>query len=94
MWFILPSNFFTAGDVGPAATVVYKRLPSMTLEKNVQAYARVLHRIKCWIGFSLLRALIMCPRGALSSLHCPVRADQAAIDLALIESRVMLRNGA
>ena len=81
--------------MGPAATVVYKRLASMISEKNGQAYAHVriaLDKMLDW--FSLLRASIMCLRGAWSSLHCPVRADQAAIDLALIESRVMLQNGA
>ena len=65
----------------------------MILEKNGQAYAHVLHWIRCRIGFSLFRASIMCLRGARSFLHCPVREDQAAIDLALIESRVMLQNG-
>ena len=66
----------------------------MILEKSGQAYAHVLHWIRSRIGFSLLRASIMYVQGARSFLHCPVREDQAAIDLALTEIRVLLQNEA
>ena len=83
-----PLVFSTAGGMGPAATVVFKRLASMISIRNNQPYSRVLNWLRCRLGFSLIRSAIMCLRGARSSYHHPIKSDCAAIDLALSESKV------
>ena len=83
-----PLVFTTAWGMGPAATVVHKRLASMISIRNNQPYSRILNWLRCHIGFSLIRSAIMCLRGARSSYHHPIKSDCAAIDLALSESKV------
>ena len=85
-----PLIFSTAGGMGPAASVVFKRLASMISTKTDWPYSRVLHWLRCRLGFSLLRSSIMCLRGARFSYHHPIKnIDNAAIDLALHEGKVL-----
>ena len=74
------------GGIGPAASVVYKRISSMIAEKSGQSYNSVIRLIRCKLTFSLLRSTITCLRGS-RSLFSFNRLDTAA-DLALTEGRV------
>ena len=82
----IPLVFNTLGGIGPAASVVYKRISSMIAEKSGQSYNSVIRLIRCKLTFSLLRSTITCLRGS-RSLFSFNRLDTAA-DLALTEGRV------
>lgn len=84
-----PLVFSTAGGMGPAATVVYKRLAALIAEKHNQTYSETIRWLRCRLNFSLLRSAIMCIRGARSSFNHPIRPlNEAAIDLALHEGQI------
>ena len=76
--------------MGPAASVVYKRTPSMLAQKYGQAYSKTLHSIRCKLSYSQLRSALMCLRGARSSINRPA-ASPETMDLACQESRVPLK---
>jgi hypothetical protein len=81
-----PLVFTTAGGMGPAATVFYKRLASLISIHRSTCYSQVLNWIRCRLSFSLLRSSITCLLGAHSSLHHPIPSHSIA--LALSEGRV------
>ena len=72
----IPLVFNTLGGIGPAASVVYKRISSMIAEKSGQSYNSVIRLIRCKLTFSLLRSTITCLRGITVALliqsprHC------------------------
>ena len=72
-----PLVFSTTGGMSRAATTFYKRLAAMLSEKREIPYSQMMGWIHCWLSFSLLRASILCIRGARSSvakgaLHEPI----------------------
>jgi len=58
---------FCCGGMGPAATVVFKRLATLISEKRGHHYSQTLFWIRCKLSFSLLRSAIMCLRGSPSA---------------------------
>ena len=86
-----PLIFSTSGGVGPAATIVYRRLATLIAEKQKQPYSRTLHWLRCKLSFSLLRLSIMCLRGARSSIHHPAGSSSLgdSIDLHYSESKML-----
>ncbi len=46
-----PLVLSAAGEIGPAATIVYKRLESLISEKQGRPYS---HWVRCRLNFSLL----------------------------------------
>ena len=83
-----PLVFTTSGGMGPAATIVYKRLAAMMADKHNQPYSRTLHLIRCKLNFSLLRSAIMCLRGSRSTYRNPAKQPTLPIDLAYSEGKV------
>ena len=71
-----------------AATATYKRLAALIAEKRDEPYGTTMGWIRCRISFSLLRASIMCFRGARSSLGRASRLPDAPINLVSSEGHV------
>ena len=84
-----PLVFSTSGGMGPIANVVYKRIASMTAQKQNKTYSKIIHWIRCKLSYSLLRSATMCLRGARSSIHHPITSIDT-MDLACQEGRVPL----
>ena len=57
-----PLVFFTAGGMGPSASVVYKRLAALLAIKRDEHYSKILSWIRCKISFALNHSAIMSPR--------------------------------
>ena len=68
-----PLIFSTQGGMSIVTTTMYKRLASLIFTKKSQPYSKAMNWIRCLIRFALLRAPILCLRGACSS------ANQAAM---------------
>ncbi len=83
--------FSTAGGMGPTAKVVYKKLASMLAAKHSQPYSLTLNWLRCRLGYSLLRSLMMYFRGSRSvSRLASSTLSEAAVDCALSDVRVAL----
>ena len=61
-----PLVFSTAGGMGRAASVFYKRLAGKIAEKRSEPYGNVMGWIRAVINFSLLRSSVLCLRGSRS----------------------------
>ena len=80
-----PLVFSTTGGMGKLSSCLYKRIASMMVEKNDNlTYSKTLWWMRCKLNFSLLRASLMCIRGARSSYQRPFVAN---IDLDLANSK-------
>jgi hypothetical protein len=55
-----PLTFTTAGGIGPAATIFFKRLASTLADRHKKPYSQVICLIRCQLSFSLLRSAIRC----------------------------------
>ena len=64
-----PLVFSCSGGIGPAATVVYRRLATSISEKRGQPYSQTLFWIRCKLSYSLLRPAVMCLRESRLSYH-------------------------
>ena len=80
-----PLVLSTTGGLGPAAATFYNRLASL-LSAKCQPYSTTIGWLRCQLSFSLLRASIMCIRGARSSVHKFARASP--VDLVVGEARL------
>ncbi len=67
-----PLVFSTSGGMGPIANVVYKRIASMTAQKQDKPNSKIIHWIRYKLSYSLLRSATMCLRGVRSSIHHPI----------------------
>ena len=83
-----PLVFSCTGGMSRAATATYKRLAALIAEKRDEPYSTTMGWIRCRISFSLLRASIMCFRGARSSLGRASRQPDAPINLVTSEGHV------
>ena len=82
-----PLVFSCTGEMGPAATVVYKGLATLISEKRGHLYSQTLFWIRCKLSYSLLRSAVMCLRGSRSTHHrCNIQLQDPAIDLACSNS--------
>jgi len=82
-----PLVFSTFGEMGVAATTVFKRLASLIAAQRDQPYSSVMSWIRYSISFSLLRSAITCLRGAQS--HRGSLVTIGALDLAVSEGQVL-----
>ena len=80
--------FTTAGGLGPAATVVYKRLASGIAEKHDRPMGNAApHQMQTEL--LLLRSTIVCLRGSQSTTHSPANSLAGdIINLTTAEGRV------
>ena len=60
----VPLVFSTSGGLAPAATITFKRLAALLADKWSMQYSTVMGWLRCWIGFALQRASVMCLRGS------------------------------
>ena len=81
-----PLVFSTAGGMGKAATVAYKRLAHLLSARRDTPYPMMMDWLHCSLSFSLLKLSIMCIRGSRSRSGHP--GSSAPADLVLAESRV------
>ncbi len=52
-----PLVFSTAGGMGPIANVVYKRIASMTAQKQDKTFSKIIHWIRCKLSYIFTTAL-------------------------------------
>ncbi len=84
-----PLVLSASGGIGPAATIVYKRLASLLSEKQGRPYSSTLHWVRCRLNFSLLRSAVMCIHGSRSTFASePNTINTDSIDLAVHEGQV------
>ena len=86
----VPFVLSCTGGAGPCATVAIKRLGSLLSEKFDSPYSSIVAFLRCRLSFALLRASVMCLRGARSSLRHPGHFDMSVVDLATTESKLKL----
>jgi len=72
-------------DMGPTATIAFRKLASMLAVKRSIRYSRCLFWLCCRLCFLLLRSAVMCLRGHRSSFNHPITS---IIDLAYSEGRL------
>ena len=60
----VPMIFSTAGGMGPAATITFKRLANLLSEKLDVSYSGMINFIRCRLSFALLRSAITAMRGS------------------------------
>ena len=73
--------FSCTGGMGRATSTTYKRLAALIAAKRDEPYSSTLGWTRCRLSFSLIRAAIMCFRGARSSTGHASRQPEAPIDL-------------
>ena len=65
----VPAVLSTTGGMSRRATAFYKRIASLlAAEKTAELYSNVMANLRCRLSFALLRASVMCLRGARSTL--------------------------
>ena len=80
-----PLVFTTAGSASPECLRFLKRLCAMLAQHDGKPYGEVMAYVRCRLSFALLRAAVMCIRGARSAYHRPVNALRP---LAMAEGRM------
>ena len=77
-----PLVLSATGGMGQAATVAYKRMASLLVEKRGQPYCKTMDWLRCVLYFSLICLAIQC-------IHRPSRLSlESPIDLAAEEGRI------
>ena len=64
----VPAVFAATGGMSKCCTALYKRIASLISAKSTEPYSMVMAQIRCRLSFALLRASVVCLRGA----RCPV----------------------
>ena len=83
-----PLVFSSTGGMGRAAITTYKRLATLISAKRDEHYSSIMGWIRCRLSFSLLRASIMCFRGARSSIGHASRQPEPPINIISSEGHV------
>ena len=83
-----PIVLSSTGGMGCAAITTYKRLAALIATKRDEPYSTTMGWIRCRLSFSLLRASIMCIRGARSSRGHAAREYDVPMDLVSSVSRI------
>ena len=81
-----PLVFTTSGLAALECTRFLKRLCGMMASAETTHYSRIVCYVRCRLSFALLRAAIMCVRGARSAYHRPVNVLG---ELAIVEGRLI-----
>ena len=84
-----PLIFSTQGGMNKVTMTMYKRLALLISTKKSQPYSKAMNWIRCLIGFALLRATVLCLRGARSSANQAVRSNVAdCVDHAICKGKI------
>ena len=70
------------------ATASYKRIASLLAEKTADPYSDVRANLRCRMSFALLRASVMCLRGARSTYTVHLTADPVSAEVVVAEAGV------
>ena len=81
-----PLVFSSSGGMGKADTITYQCLAYLLSNKWNSSYSMIMGGLCCFLGFSLLRSLLMCLRGSHSSSGSP--GVPVAVDLTVAEGRL------
>ena len=81
-----PLVFTTSGLAAPECIRFLKCLRGMMTRADTTHYSRIVCYVSCRLSFALLRAAIMCVRGARSAYHRPVNALR---ELAIVEGHLV-----
>ena len=73
-----------------SATIVYKRIATLIVEKHDKLYSKTLCWLRCRLSFSLLQSSVMCLQGSRSVIHHPAHLPLATIELACTKGKVPL----
>ena len=76
-----PLIFSCTSGMGHVAVTTYKRLAALIAAKKDEPYSATMGWIRCCFSFSFLRTVVMCLRGARSSIGHAARQFEAPIDL-------------
>ena len=85
----IPVVFSAHGGMGKSANSLYKRIASMLSERTHEAYSSVMTWIRARLSFALLRASVVCLRGARRPVHCHPLVSASAT-LAVAEARIVV----
>jgi hypothetical protein len=85
-----PLTFSSTGGMSIIASNFYKHLAEKIATKNHSSYPETIALIRCRICFALLRASIMCIRGARSTSTTPILAS--SVDLQVAETRLYVQS--
>ena len=66
----------------------YKRIASLLAEKKAEPYSNVMANLRCRLSFALLRASVMCLRGARSTFTAHLTADPVSAEVVVAEAGV------
>ena len=80
-----PLVFTTNGGMAQEATVMYKQLASLLVEKRDESYGAIMGWLRCKISFTLLKAALLCLRGSRSK---PMERKDSTITEAMTEGWV------
>ena len=80
-----PLVFSVHGGCGRLCNVFLKRLCQMQAESSGSHYSQVIGLLRCRLSFALLRAAVLCIRGARSRYHHPARCFHD-VSIAVAES--------
>ena len=83
-----PLVFSCTGGMGRVALTTYKRLAALVAAKRDEPYSTTMGWIRCRLSYSLLRAAIMCVRGARSTIGHASREHETPIGLVSSEGHV------
>ena len=81
----LPVVLSATGGCGKGATALLKRIAHLQASRSKEPYSVLMALLQCRLGFALLRASVMCLRGARRVWHAP---EEACASLAVVEARV------
>ena len=81
----LPVVLSATGGCGKGATALLKRIAHLQASRSKEPYSVLIALLWCRLGFALLRASVMCLRGARRVWHA---LEEACASLAVVEARV------
>ena len=80
-----PLVFSTAGGMGKAATIFYRRLADMMAERQGESYSKVMAWLRAVIGFALISSAVTCLRGDRGRRYqFPLTPSLAAVESQLV----------
>ena len=70
---------------GKGATALLKQIAHLQASRSNEPYSVMMALLQCWLDFALLRASVMCLRGARRVWQVP---EEECASLAVVEARV------
>eukprot|EP00117_Sycon_ciliatum_P009975 scpid97233/ scgid12052/ len=85
----VPAVFSATGGMGKCSMALYKRIASLISSKSAEPYSTVMAWIRCRLSFALLRASVICLRGARRPVCCATVSEHSA-SLAAAEGHIFV----